>query len=263
LVTGTSVAVAVLLHALRNGSELGVPWSVVMTSTAVLIGLNDSLVRLPGTATHNSLARLAIHPRTRSGLSALVVAQALTLADAALTTLFWAVAAASACRIHWAESAAFLRRLRAGAGIAAVITLTGAAACWTGLFLTWERGGYFLGGFENNHMRDRQFDGFTQQYSDRWEFGWNMMTNWVDVSETGRERPLAVLAVLATGWLCVTLLRAPMPSSGRQRWTAPVVIGTLAVWAVPGVGMHAGPWVFLLGVALLGLAAVQRARGTG
>ncbi|WP_256105465.1 hypothetical protein [Streptomyces sp. ODS05-4] len=205
-----------------------------------------------------SLRRAADHPAMPAWVCGLTVAQCLVLLDVSLPALMWVAAAAAMVGqqrrpargfLVWAAATARAVRQPAGALVA------GAVVCAVSLFLPWGRGGYFLGGFQNYHTRDRTFDGFTSEYTDRWGMGFNMMTNWVDLPVDGRHRPLAALALLALGVLLVAL--RGMTAGAPRAWTVLLPAAVVSVWGLTGASGEPGFWVFLVGAVVMDAAAVR------
>ncbi|MEV7676602.1 hypothetical protein [Streptomyces sp. NPDC088752] len=253
MATGALIGVATLVSAL--GARGDMSWGM-----AVLMFLSASVMLIRGVQTTlpEPLGRVVWHVQAPAWICGLTVCQAVVRFSASFPAVVWCVAATATvygqrqqARALTAWAASQARTFRASE----VLLVGGALVCGASLFLRWGSSGYFLGGFQNNHMRDRTFDGFTSEYTDRWEFGFNMMTNWVDVPVDGRDRPLAALVLLAVGML---LLAARSLSSGPVRaWTVLLPAATVSVWGLSGVSGEVGPWVFLAGAAAMDVAVVR------
>lgn len=253
LVTGALIGIATSVSILGTRGNMSWGMAVLMILAAGVMLAHGTRIALPQT-----LGRVVGHTQAPAWVCGLAVCQAVVQFGASLPAVAWCAAAAASVHglrrqaralVAWAAS--LVRTLR----LPEVLLVGGALVCGASLFLRWGSSGYFLGGFQNNHMRDRTFDGFTSEYTDRWEFGFNMMTNWVDVPVDGRQRPLAALVLLAVGVLLLAVRN--LPSGPARAWTVLVPAAAVSVWGLTGMSGEAGPWVFLAGAAAMDVAVVR------
>lgn len=260
------VTLAIVLSMLPVFQGIGWGWSLVMLAASLLTGareLHAAGRHLPEPVLR--AARVAEHPFFLPGFTVLTVVHAILTLSFGVIPLLWSLAAVVLGYDQRRALAAFVvaqgspapteRRL-------ARWVLGGVLVCVLSLFFPWEYrgGGYFLGGFQPYHMRDMEMDGFTRQYTDRWEWRYDMRTNWLPAySSSGRARPFVSLALLGLGGL-VALTRARKTRASLPQWTLLALAGVVTAWGFSGLSWsftYLGPWVFLVGLVFVDIAVVR------
>ncbi len=268
------VTLAIVLSMLPMFQGIGWGWSLVMLAASLLTGareLHAAGRHLPEPVLR--AARVAEHPYFLPAFTVLTFVHAILTLSLGVIPLLWLLAAVVLGYDQRRALAAFVtvqgspvpteRRL-------ARWVLGGVLVCVLSLFFPWEYrgGGYFLGGFQPYQVRDIQMDGYTREYTTRWEWHYSSMMNWLPAySSSGRARPFVSLALLGLGGL-VALTRARKTRASLPRWTLLALAGAVTAWGLSGLSLslsYLGPWIFLVGLVLVDLAVVrdftQRPRG--
>jgi hypothetical protein len=197
------------------------------------------------------------------GYALTAAAWAVVLFNLSLVPLLWLAGASVVAYDQYAKArdrtggALSLRRLTVGPRL---LVLAGVPVSILAMSFTWadvSSRGYFLGGYESSYSS--YYGGYVSDYS----FTKYYMPGF-SASNTGFAlgpsrfsfSPLVVAALLALVVLALWVSRRPVP-----RWAYVVPAGIVAVvglWGVAHLNLdHLGPWVFLGGLALIGVAAVS------
>jgi hypothetical protein len=258
------VTLAIVLSMPRTFQGIGPGWSLVMLAASLLIGareLHSAGRPLPEPVLR--AARLAEHPLFLPAFTVLTFVHAILMLSFGLIPLLWALAALVLGYDQRRALASFVadqgsplpteRRLSRW-------VLGGVLVCVLALFFPWgyRGGGYFAGGYQPYQVRDVEMDGFTRTYTNRWEWRYETMMNWVPpYNASGRGRPLVSLALLGLGGL-VALTRARKTLATLPHWTLPALAGAVTVWGLSGLSLHyLGPWFFLVGAALVDVSVAR------
>jgi hypothetical protein len=260
------VAFAILLSMLPMFVGIGRGWSLVMLAASLLTGARE--LHAAGRSLPEPVlraARVAEHPYFLPAFTVLTFVHAILTLGFGLVPLLWLLAAVVLGYDQRRTLAAFVgdhgspspSERRLGRWV-----LGGVLVCVLALFFAWDYrgGGYFLGGYQPYHVRDVQMDGYTRQYTDRWEWRFDMMTNWLPAySASGRSRPFVSLALLGLGGL-VGLTRTRKVRATLPQWTLLALAGAVTAWGVSGLSWsftYLGPWIFLVGAVLMDIAVVR------
>lgn len=259
------VTLAIVLSMLPMFLGIGRGWSLVMLAASLLIGARElHAAGRPLPELVLRAARLAEHPIFLPAFTVLTFVHAILTLRFGIVPLLWLLAAV----VLGYDQRRALAALVADQGSPSPTerrlsrwVLGGVLVCVLALFFPWEfRGGGFMGGFQPYKVRDVQMDGFTRTYTDRWEWRYDMMMNWVPpYSASGRSRPYVSLALLGLGGL-VALTRARKTRATLPRWTLLALAGATTVWGLSGLSLsftYLGPWVFLVGAVLVDVAVVR------
>jgi hypothetical protein len=260
------VTLAILLSMLPMFPGIGPGWSLVMLAASLLTGARE--LHAAGRPLPDPVlraARVAEHPFFLPALTVLTYVHAILMLGFGLVPLLWLLAAV----VLGYDQRRALASLVADQGLPSATerrlnrwVLGGVLVCVVALFFPWEYrgGGYFLGGFQPYQVRDVEVDGFTRQYTNRWEWRYDMMTNWMPAySASGRARPFVSWALLGLGGL-VALSRARRTRATLPQWTLLALAGAVTVWGLSGLSWsftYMGPWFFLIGAVLVDIAVVR------
>ncbi|HYI00911.1 zinc ribbon domain-containing protein [Hyalangium sp.] len=257
------VTLALVLSMLPTFHSIGVGWSVVMLAGSLLIGARE--LHAAGRALPEPVvraARVAERPIFLPAFTILTFVQAILTLGFGIVPLLWLLAAVVLGYDQRRALAAFVAEQgspgpaekRLGRWV-----LAGSLVCVAALFFSWGygRGGYFVGGIQPYHVRDMQMDGFTRQYTDRYEYRFTPMMNWVPAyAASGRGRPYASGVLLGLGGL-VGLTRARRMRASLPPWVLPVLAGVVTLWGIAGLASAIGPWLFLAGALLVDVAVAR------
>lgn len=260
------VAFAILLSVLPMFVGIGWGWSLVMLAASLLTGARE--LHAAGRSLPDPVlraARVAEHLYFLPAFTVLTFVHAILTLGFGLVPLLWLLAAVVLGYDQRRTLAAFVAdhgspspsERRLGRWV-----LGGVLVCVMALFFAWgyRGGGYFLGGYQPYHVRDVQMDGYTRQYTDRWEWRYDMMTNWLPAySSSGRSRAFVSLALLGLGGL-VALTRTRKVRATLPQWTLLALAGAVTAWGLSGLSwsfMYLGPWLFLVGAVLIDIAVVR------
>jgi hypothetical protein len=193
----------------------------------------------------------------------LVVAWAVVLFNLSLVPLLWVAGASILAYSQWraarerTEGALSLRRLTVGPRL---LVLIGVPVCVLAMSFNWsdvQSSGYFMGGYESTYSS--YYGGYVSEYSFTKYYmpgfsasstGFNLGPSWLSFS------PLVVAALLALVVLALWVSTKPVPA---WAYVVPAaIVAVVALWGIWHLDLdHVGPWVFLAGLALIGVAAAS------
>jgi hypothetical protein len=194
------------------------------------------------------------------GYVLLQVAFAIVVFNLAVVPLLWLAGAVMAAYDQWekararTDGALTLRQLLAGPRL---LVLAGVPLCLVAMSFTWSRsssGGYFIGGSTASYSSYyggyvSSYD-YTKYYMPGYSYsgsGFNQGPGWFSFS------PLVVAALLTLVVLAVWRSTKPVPPWAYLLPAALVV--PIGLWTLVHLTGGIGPWAFLPGLALLGMAA--------
>lgn len=201
------------------------------------------------------------------GYVLVLLAWAVVLFNLSLVPLLWLAGATIAAYDRYRRAkertggALTLRRLTAGPRL---LVLAGVPLAIAAMSLTWSKvssAGYFMGGYEASYSS--YYGGYVNSYN----YTKHYMPGFV-ASNTGfnsgpsefRIGPLVVAALLAILVAALWVSTKPLPA---WAYVAPAAVtAAVAVWWVFHVDTELGPWAFLAGLALVGVATVSVALPT-
>ncbi|NTX34591.1 zinc ribbon domain-containing protein [Myxococcus sp. CA033] len=268
------VAAAVLLPGLPIiGGSIGLPWSVTMLAGSILLGAREwSAAGRPVPPPLEKLAQVASHAAFLPLFTALAVTFAFLSLGFGLVPLVWVGAAVVLGYVQWRvfqASSASAPELRPSPEASRLKrwVCAGAAVCAVSLLFSWGTGmrsSTSLGGYGYDDKLVYEVDNTGRStghtYTDSrytWKPGLTNTSSFF--AKSGRARPGAPLVVLA---LMSLGLLAAVP---RARDAVPPMLpyllaGVVTLWGLLGLGLHAGPLLFLLGAVAIDVALVRAHR---
>ena len=225
------------------------PWTLVLVAAgAAAIAVDRGVVKTP------------YAPWVTGGATLLFVSWAFVLFNLSLVPLLWLAGATVAAYAEWRQArertggALTLRRLTVGPRR---LVLLGVPICLVALSFTWSEhttAGGFMGGYESRYSS--YYGGYVSEYSFT-----KYYTPGFSFSGTGLNQgpdffslsPLVVAALLSLVVLAVWVTTKPIPA---WAYLAPgALVAAMGGWTLWHLAGGFGPWAFLPGLALLGVAA--------